>query len=80
MYPFVSWSTAILVEPMIVHRDNFTGKNKFLLEGALKRCDVWSNREEAHKFLRERSLKSWDPRVVDIYIVCMHFYTWFSAV
>jgi hypothetical protein len=75
MYPFVSWSTAILVEPMIVHRDNFTGKNKFLLKGALKRCDVWSSREEAHKFLRERSLKSWDPRVVDLYVVCMHFYT-----
>ncbi|KAI9464011.1 Alpha/beta hydrolase fold-1 [Lactarius psammicola] len=68
MYPFVSWSTVILVEPMIVHRNNFTGKNQFLLKGALKRRDMWSSREEARKFLRERSLNSWDPRVVDIYI------------
>ena len=75
MHPFVSWSTAILVEPMIVHRDYLAGANKFLLEGALKRRDVWSSREEAHKFLRARSLKSWDPRVVDIYVVCMHLHT-----
>lgn len=68
MYPFVSWSAAILVEPMMVHRDNFTGKNQFLVQGALKRRDVWSSREEAHNFLRERSLKSWDPRVADIYV------------
>lgn len=76
MYPFVSWSTAILIEPMIVHRDNLNNK---LLLGALKRRDVWSSREEALRSLRERSLKSWDPRVTDIYIVCMHFYTRFSA-
>ena len=59
---------------MMVHRNNFTGKNKFLLEGAVKRRDVWSSREEAQKFLRERSLKSWDPRVVDIYVVRMNFF------
>lgn len=73
IFPFVSWSTTILIEPMIVHRNNFTGKNQFLLKGALKRRDMWSSREEAQEFLRERSLKSWDPRVVDIYVVCMKF-------
>ncbi|KAF8257766.1 Alpha/beta hydrolase fold-1 [Lactarius quietus] len=68
IHPFVTWSTAIFVEPMIVHRKNFTGQNKFLLKGALQRRDTWSSREEAQKVFRERSLKSWDPRVVDIYI------------
>ncbi|KAH8990763.1 Alpha/beta hydrolase fold-1 [Lactarius akahatsu] len=68
IYPFVSWSTAILIEPMFVHRDNFTGVEKFLLKGALKRSDVWPSREGAYKLLRERSLKSWDPRVVDIFV------------
>jgi hypothetical protein len=64
---------------MIVHRNNFTGQNKFLLRGALKRSDVWTSREEAQNFLRERSLKSWDPRVVDIYVVCMNFCSRISA-
>lgn len=68
IFPFVSWSTTIFIEPMIVHRNNFTGKNQFLLKGALKRRDMWSSRKEAQDFLRERSLKSWDPRVVDIYV------------
>ncbi len=67
MLPFVSWSTAILVEPMIVHRND---KNELLLRGARKRLDVWSGREEASKYLRERLLKSWDPRVADIFVVC----------
>jgi hypothetical protein len=79
IFPFVSWSTAIFIEPMIVHRNNFTGKNQFLLKGAQKRRDMWSSREEAQDFLRERSLKSWDPRVVDIYIVCTNFYARFSV-
>ncbi|KAI9438247.1 Alpha/beta hydrolase fold-1 [Lactarius indigo] len=68
MYPFVSWSTAILVEPMIVHPDNFSGGLRSLHKGALKRNDVWPSREEAHKILRERFLKSWDPRVVNIFV------------
>ncbi|KAI0299402.1 Alpha/beta hydrolase fold-1 [Multifurca ochricompacta] len=68
MYPYVSWSSAILVEPMFVHPDHFRGANKFLAQGAVKRRDVWSGREEAHQLFRERSFKSWDPRLIDLYV------------
>jgi hypothetical protein len=72
MYPFVSWSSAILVEPMFLHPDLANGAAKFLMEGAIKRRDVWSSREEAEKLFRERSFKSWDPRVVDLHVVRIH--------
>ncbi|KAI0252840.1 Alpha/beta hydrolase fold-1 [Lactifluus subvellereus] len=68
MYPFVSWSGAILIEPMFTYPAHFGGANKFLTEGAVKRRDVWSNREEARKVFRERSFKSWDPRVIDLHV------------
>jgi len=68
IYPFVSWSSAILVEPMFLHPKFLEATWKFLLEGAAKRRDVWSSREEADKLFRERSFKSWDPRVIDLYV------------
>ncbi|KAI0301277.1 Alpha/beta hydrolase fold-1 [Russula brevipes] len=57
MHPFVSWSSAILVEPVFVHPD-FAGGSTNLAAGAVKRRDMWSSREEAHKLFRERSFKS----------------------
>jgi hypothetical protein len=54
---------------MFLHPKFLEATWKFLLEGAAKRRDVWSSREEADKLFRERSFKSWDPRVIDLYVV-----------
>ena len=75
MYPAVSWSGVILVEPMIVHPVHSKRAKRFLVEGALKRRDMWSSSEEAHKLFRERTFKSWDPRSVDLHVVCIRFYS-----
>ena len=72
MHPFVSWSKAILVEPMFLHPKFFYRTGKFLVGSTIKRRDVWDSREEAHKLFLERSLKSWDPRVIDLYVVRIH--------
>ncbi|KAF8497527.1 Alpha/beta hydrolase fold-1 [Russula emetica] len=68
MHPFVSWSSAILLEPMFLHPNFLHRTGNFLKESTIKRRDVWDSREEAHKLFRERSLKSWDPRVIDLYV------------
>ena len=69
MYPFVPWSSAILVEPMFLHPDITDRIVTILPEGAIRRRDVWSSREEANKIFRERSFKSWDPRAIELYVV-----------
>ena len=75
MYPFVSWSSAILVEPMTVHPVHSKSVNRFLVGGAVKRRDMWSSSEEAHKFFRERAFKSWDSRSIDLHVVRIYFYS-----
>lgn len=57
---------------MFLHPNFLYGTGKFLTESTIKRRDVWHSREEAHKLFRERSLKSWDPRVIDLYVVRIH--------
>ena len=54
---------------MFLHPNFFYRTGKFLTESAIKRRDVWHSREEAHRLFRERSLKSWDPRVIDLYVL-----------
>ncbi|KAI0267395.1 Alpha/beta hydrolase fold-1 [Gloeopeniophorella convolvens] len=66
--PFVNWSSAILVEPMFLNPKYVKGATKFLVGGANKRRDVWSSREEALKAFKERAFKSWDPRIVEVYV------------
>ncbi|KAI9513482.1 Alpha/beta hydrolase fold-1 [Russula earlei] len=68
IHPFVSWSSVILLEPMFIGPSYFQSSGKFLEEGAVKRRDVWSSREEAHENFRERSFKSWDPRLIDLFV------------
>ena len=75
MYPIVSWSCAILVEPMTVQPVHSKRVNRFLVEGTVKRRDVWSSSEEAHKLFRERAFKSWDPRSIDLHVVRIRFYS-----
>jgi hypothetical protein len=72
MHPFVSWSSAVLVEPVFVHPDHAAGSTN-LAAGAVKGRDMWSSREEAHKLFRERSFKSWDLRSIDLYVVGTYF-------
>ena len=74
VYPFVPWSTAILVEPMFLHPDITDRIVTILPEGAIRRRDVWSSREEANKLFRERSFKSWDPRAIELYVVRIRSY------
>jgi hypothetical protein len=57
---------------MFLHPNFFYRIGKFLADSTTKRRDVWPSREEAHKLFRERSLKSWDPRVIDLYVVRIH--------
>ncbi len=75
MYPLVSWSCAILVEPMIVHPVHSKRVNRILVEGAVKRRDMWASSEGAHKLFRERVFKSWDSRSIDLHVVRIHFYS-----
>lgn len=53
---------------MFLHADFLYSTGKFLAESTAKRRDVWHSREEAHKLFRERSLKTWDSRVIDLYV------------
>ena len=68
----LSHGGAILIEPMFTHPTYFGGALKFLTDGAVKRRDVWSSREKANKVFRERSFKSWDSRVIELHVVCVH--------
>ena len=54
---------------MFLRPDLLCRTGNSLAQSAIKRRDVWHSREEAHKLFRERSLKSWDPRVIDLYVV-----------
>lgn len=54
---------------MFLHPKFLYSTGKFLAESTAKRRDVWRSREEAHKLFRERSLKTWDSRVIDLYVV-----------
>jgi len=67
MYPSVQWSSVILVEPMYISPDNLQKTSMTLAGGANKRRDVWPSRDGAYKQFRERSFKSWDPRLVNIH-------------
>ncbi|TFY81118.1 hypothetical protein EWM64_g2896 [Hericium alpestre] len=51
--PSISWSTAILIEPLIL---------------AHERRDMWSSHEEAENQFRDNLLKDWDPRIIDLYL------------
>ncbi|KAI0061139.1 alpha/beta-hydrolase [Artomyces pyxidatus] len=66
--PAIPWQRAVLVEPMILHPDFDDGSNNTLAKGARRRRDVWASRDEARKIFLERSFKTWDPRLVDIYV------------
>ena len=57
---------------MFLHPNFLYRTGNFLVESTIKRRDLWDSREEAHRLFRERSLKAWDPRVIDLYVVRIH--------
>ena len=75
MSPSISWSCAVLVEPMTAHPVHSKKVNRSLLEGAVKRRDMWSSSDEARRLFRERTFKLWDPRSIDLHVVCIYFYS-----
>ena len=75
MSPSISWSCAVLVEPMTAHPIHSKSVNRFLVEGAVKRRDMWSSSDEARRLFRERAFKLWDPRSIELHVVCIHFYS-----
>ena len=76
--PPVAYETVIMVEPALIAPECYDqdpelhgGQLKTVAEGVLKRRSTWDNRAQAAKYIRKRFPYSmWDPRVVDLYIVC----------
>ena len=71
MIPF---SSVILVDPPMFSRAIEDRTEIYKLVEAMTpiRRDIWSTREAAIKWMKSRlPFASWDPRVFDIYAVCM---------
>lgn len=69
--PAVTYSSLIFVDPMMFPKPpTGTPEKPFaLVEGAVKRRDVWPSRAEALESLQSRpSFKIWDPRVLRIFV------------
>lgn len=69
--PQITFHSLILVDPMLL-RKPLPGESELdLVSGAVKRRDIWPSREEALKALQARpSFKVWDPRILEIFVVC----------
>ncbi|TFY73930.1 hypothetical protein EWM64_g10083 [Hericium alpestre] len=66
--PSISWSAAILIEPLILaHEVNREYELPFF-NLATQRTDIWPSREEAGNQFRDTLLKDWDPRIIDLYL------------
>lgn len=60
----------IMLEIMCLKPDAVSKLMNLLTEGSGSRRDIWPSREEAYKSLKERrAWKSWDDRVLRIYVV-----------
>ncbi|KAI0061134.1 alpha/beta-hydrolase [Artomyces pyxidatus] len=66
--PTIPWKGAILVEPVIMHPVYDLQLEYSYAARARRRHDVWRSREEARKAFREKALRTWDPRVIDVYV------------
>lgn len=71
LYPVVKFESLILVEPMLITARHFKASGyKFGLdEGALIRRDFWESKEEAWVSLSTKGMKTWDKRVVRLFVV-----------
>ncbi|OCH87169.1 alpha/beta-hydrolase [Obba rivulosa] len=70
--PELVFHALVLVEPMLYpETTQHTSGSGIggLIEGALKRRDIWPSREEALSILRSRpAFQQWDPRVLKIFV------------
>lgn len=67
-FPFVSM---IIVEPILspLGPHYMQPLRNRLVTGAYERRDVWKTREIARKNLMQNKTKTWDPRIVDLFVV-----------
>lgn len=70
--PELKFASLILVDPMLLRKPK-PGEPVLDLGGpASKRRDIWPSYEEALKSLQSRpAFKVWDPRILEIYVVCI---------
>ncbi|KAH7917009.1 hypothetical protein BV22DRAFT_1052754, partial [Leucogyrophana mollusca] len=67
--PPVPYTFIHLFEPMMMGRKWTESIPNFVLEGVLKRRDVWQSKEEAFKIMKSRpGWKSWDERVLRLLV------------
>lgn len=69
-FPSLKFESLILCEHMTLGQ-KYSGKTSATLSnGAVNRRDIWPSREEAYKLLKARpAWKSWDDRVLKIFVV-----------
>lgn len=69
--PTLPFSVVMLVEPLLSPHgpEHLQPLRQKLILIARDRWDVWSSRQHAREHLRAK-VSSWDPRVLDVYIVC----------
>lgn len=75
--PTVKYKYIVLVEPSLITQDSWKahledrqGALKFLTKATMKRRDTWNSREEAKDYFEPRlPWNTWDPRILDIYVV-----------
>ena len=68
--PKLTFSSLILVEPMLLRKPLAGEKDVDLESGAVKRRDVWDSYEDALKQLQARpSFKVWHPRALELLVV-----------
>lgn len=69
-YPAVRFDSLVLVEPMLFTVRHFKarGHGPKLHETALARRDFWESREEAWTSLSSKGMKTWDKRVLKLFV------------
>ncbi|TRM66988.1 Alpha/beta hydrolase fold-1 [Schizophyllum amplum] len=67
-FPRIPYHALVLVEPMVMNREAAEGPHEFLVNGARNRRDVWPSKPEAYKLLKSRGWKSWDDRVLRLFV------------
>ncbi|KAA1474445.1 hypothetical protein DENSPDRAFT_841031 [Dentipellis sp. KUC8613] len=66
--PTIPWLAAVLIEPLLLSSEVDKAYRSPLAALAAENPDVWPDREEALKTIKSGSSKSWDPRVLELYV------------
>lgn len=69
-HPAVRFDSLVLVEPMLLTTRHFKarGHELKLNETALARRDLWESKEEAWTLLSSKGMKTWDKRVLKLFV------------